>query len=139
VPVTLTNPFSQTLIVDAEAIATPSVNGTTPSNVFDPFGQALDDNRFYLSPNSSVIATIGISFPSSLDQDLNPRLSGSLEDGTLVETPLMRLETVSSNSSVAGTFRAVPEPTSFVIDAVLGLAALAYQICVRKQSARQHE
>lgn len=125
VPVTLTNPFSQALIVDAESLSTPSVNGTIGSNVFDPFGQALDDGRFYLSPNSSVTAAIGISFPSSLDQDLNLRVSGSLADGTLVSTPLMMLETVDSSSSLSGTFQTVPEPSTLFMCSMVGPAALA--------------
>lgn len=130
VPVTLTNPFPQALIVDAVAIATPSLDpGVSDSKVFNPFALALNDGTFYLSPNSSVTATIGISFPSSLDQDMNLRLGGALEDGTPVQTPLMMLETVDSSSSLSGSFETVPEPGSFVLAAmgVAGLIALGWR------------
>jgi hypothetical protein len=129
VAVTLTNPFPQILIVDSDSLAVPGLNvgsSAVDASYFNPFGDALKSGMFYISPNSSITASIGISFPSSLDQDFFLALSGNLADGTLVNTPLLAWDETGGVFTLAGTFEAVPEPSTLILAAVGASSLLCF-------------
>jgi hypothetical protein len=125
VAVTLNNPFPQELAVYADSLASPGQNGTVNSQVFDPFSDALSrGGPFTIAPNSSVTADIGITFPSSQDQDFVLGLSGKLADGTSVTTPELRWDAGNGTSTLAGTFQVAPEPSAIAL-LLSGIAAVA--------------
>ena len=119
VSVTLTNPFSQVLAVDADSTSVPGsgTSGLGDTTVFDPFANVLQSARFAIQPNSSITAELGLGFVSgnTFDQDGAISLSGTLADGTPVATPILRFDLIGGPTAVVGTFAAVPEPPPFIL------------------------
>jgi hypothetical protein len=66
VSVTLINPFSQVLAINADSISVPGsgTSGQGDTTVFDPFANVLQSARFSIQPNSSITAELGLGFVS---------------------------------------------------------------------------